>query len=85
MGPGRDRTRTPGSAVRQASVARHVTDCATRPGLHCLPKILFTGIQNEKGWVHCVYNILKSLYHFFKNGVNSDQLSLDENCFEKRV
>ena len=31
-----DRTRieiaTPGSAVRHASVARHVTDCATRPG-----------------------------------------------------
>ena len=26
MGPG------PGSAVRHASVARHVTDCATRPG-----------------------------------------------------
>ena len=24
---------TPGSAVRLASVARHVTDCATRPGL----------------------------------------------------
>ena len=24
---------TPGSAVRQASVARHVTDCATRPGI----------------------------------------------------
>ena len=24
---------TPGSAVRHASVARHVTDCATRPGL----------------------------------------------------
>ena len=23
---------TPGSAVRHASVARHVTDCATRPG-----------------------------------------------------
>ena len=32
MGPGRDRTPTPGSAVRLASVARHVTDCATRPG-----------------------------------------------------
>ena len=34
MGP--DRTgielATPGSAVRHASVARHVTDCATRPG-----------------------------------------------------
>ena len=24
---------TPGSAVRQASVARHVTDCATQPGM----------------------------------------------------
>ena len=24
---------TPGSAVRHASVARHVTDCATRPGI----------------------------------------------------
>ena len=24
---------TPGSAVRHASVARHVTDCATRPGM----------------------------------------------------
>ena len=25
---------TPGSAVRHASVARHVTDCATRPGMN---------------------------------------------------
>ena len=25
---------TPGSAVRYASVARHVTDCATRPGVN---------------------------------------------------
>ena len=25
---------TPGSAVRHASVARHVTDCATRPGIN---------------------------------------------------
>ena len=24
---------TPGSAVRHASVARHITDCATRPGI----------------------------------------------------
>ena len=31
MGPGRDRTPTPGSAVSFASVTRHVTDCATRP------------------------------------------------------
>ena len=25
---------TPGSAVRPASVTRHVTDCATRPGIN---------------------------------------------------
>ena len=31
MGPGRDLTRDPGSAVRLASVARHVTDCAMQP------------------------------------------------------
>ena len=31
MGPGWDRTRHPGSAVRLASVASHVTNCATRP------------------------------------------------------
>ena len=37
MGPSRDRTgielATPGSAVRLISVGRHVTDCATRPGI----------------------------------------------------
>ena len=33
MGPDQDQTRDPGSAVRHASVARHVTDCATRPDL----------------------------------------------------
>ena len=32
MGLGQDRIRNPGSAVRLTSVARHVTDCATRPG-----------------------------------------------------
>ena len=32
MEPGRDRTMPSGSAVRHASVARHVTDCATQPG-----------------------------------------------------
>ena len=31
MGPGQDRTQDQGSAVRLASVARHVTDCA----MHC--------------------------------------------------
>ena len=33
MGPGRNRTATPESAVRHASVVRHVTDCAMRPGI----------------------------------------------------
>ena len=32
MGPAGIELATPGSAVRLASVARHVTDCATRPG-----------------------------------------------------
>ena len=53
---------TPGSAVRHASVARHVTDCATWPGLdemlhyaafhlglHCLYKFSFRGFPNTKG------------------------------------
>ena len=30
---------TPGSAVRLASVARHVNDCATRPGNFSVGKI----------------------------------------------
>ena len=33
MGLGRDWTRDPGSAVRLESVARNITDCATRPGI----------------------------------------------------
>ena len=32
MGPCRDELATPGSAVRRASVARHITDYAMRPG-----------------------------------------------------
>ena len=37
---------TPGSAVRHASVARHVTDCATRPGILSLDR----DIHIEIGW-----------------------------------
>ena len=33
IGPGQDHLVTPGSAVSDASAARHVTDCATRPGM----------------------------------------------------
>ena len=33
MGPGGIELATPGSAVRLASVARNVTDCAMRPGV----------------------------------------------------
>ena len=32
MGPGQDRTRDPGSAVRYTFVARHIIDCARQPG-----------------------------------------------------
>ena len=31
---------TPGSEVRLASVARHITDCAMRPGEICLFNVL---------------------------------------------
>ena len=37
---------TPGSAVRLASVARHVTDCATRPGI-ILFRDLFSKIKGS--------------------------------------
>ena len=54
MGPGRagiDLT-TPGSAVRLASVARHVTDCATglgpRPVWLTLKKTSQTGLTHMK-------------------------------------
>ena len=46
MGPGLDRTCDPGSAVRHASVARHVTDCATRPGK--LSGVVFIMLINVK-------------------------------------
>ena len=39
---------TPGSAVRLASVARHVTDCATRSGISLLIKGSEVFINNEK-------------------------------------
>ena len=61
MGPGRDRTPNPGSAVRHSSVARHVTYCATRPGtllillkkkalltLHVMPEMHYFTSENPK-------------------------------------
>ena len=39
MGPGPDQLATPGIAVRHASVARHVTDCATWPGMNVVVNI----------------------------------------------
>ena len=41
---------TPGSAVRLASVARHVTDCATRPGNVCRNK----WFESKLIWVQTV-------------------------------
>ena len=46
MGPGWIELTTPGSAVRLASVARHVTDCATRPG-RLLPALKNTSDRLE--------------------------------------
>ena len=40
---------TPGSAVRHASVARHVTDSATRPGR---PEVVDIGVNNMKQKYH---------------------------------
>ena len=45
IGPGRDRTPDPGSAARLASVARHVTDGATRPGI--IKLWLYTNVHGE--------------------------------------
>ena len=44
MGLGQDRTATPGSAVGLASVARHVTDCASSP-VSSLHEFLFEYIN----------------------------------------
>ena len=40
---------TPGSAVRLASVARHVTDCATRPGT-----MMAIHLHAYRGLIQCV-------------------------------
>ena len=46
---------TPGSAVRHASVARHVTDCATRPGSFVIMRCVIKGM-------HCTYYICAIYY-----------------------
>ena len=59
MGP--DRTgielATPGYAVRHASVARHVTDCATRPDCNLIvngfSKVNKTDFESVKVKVNC--------------------------------
>ena len=49
MGPDQDRTRDPGSAVRHASVARHVTLCyAARNSSFEHPKQLMDKKNNHK-------------------------------------
>ena len=58
MGPDRLELATPGSAVRHASVARHVTDCATRPGIDTISMglsiVYFKGSQVEFSNVSCI-------------------------------
>ena len=42
---------TPGSAVRLSSVARHVTDCATRPGKKGGGLTFFVFVFLVGGWI----------------------------------
>ena len=65
---------TPGSAVRLASVARHVTDYATRPDInkkHDMSK----GIRINKSTVHITFS---NVHTIFENSVNQDQLASSE-------
>ena len=75
---------TPGSAVRNVSVARHVTDCATRPGdMHICVKqkqdqtLLWT-------WVAGAYGCVNSLYAKFKfTGMKSDYTKLHNVIYSR--
>ena len=54
---------TPGSAVRHASVARHVTDCATRPGRNqmCEAQTTTPTPMPMESWSLCVDQALQAI------------------------
>ena len=49
---------TPGSAVRLASVARHVTDCATRTSVHTCKFLIIIFVRMYSG--HYYINTVKA-------------------------
>ena len=76
---------TPGSAVRLASVARHVTDCATRPGYRQIWHLFFTfppkDSSNSKYSKTCVKRPLsKSQKLFFKTNYRLMQVKSIAEC-----
>ena len=52
---------TPGSAVRQVSALRHVTDCATRPSWIGIYRTYTVFINLSISFHFCV--VLRDLYH----------------------
>ena len=64
---------TPGSAIRNASVARHVTDCTTRPGIFCYFPMEYPGsglvLSYLITFMPCMHNDLENSTH--DNSLNS--------------
>ena len=67
---------TPGSAVRHASVARHVTDCVHRPGKCCISmsqidfgdeKIFFSETTRPRAMIFGMLHHLVDLYQVCSN------------------
>ena len=68
---------TPGSAVRHASVARHVTDCATRPSL------CFTLVwpADKHGFDWPTGTVILKIPHWFGCLLSADRLTEDRLHF----
>ena len=73
MGPGWGQLATRGSAVRHASVARHITDCAMRPGIFSSCRI---GAQRRLRRAYACAQSRQNLCcsHTQKNNVDEDTI-----------
>ena len=95
MGPAGIELTTPGSAVRLASVARHVTHCATRPGdFPCLAdelakpcqdmNIKVTAFTESKKFYYKCSKISKTFLflsaHLFASAVSSTKQRINSVC-----
>ena len=86
---------TPGCAVRHASVARHVTDCATRPGKGIINPIQKSNTVDMKD--HLSYRgitLSNSMYKLYRSVINdslskwvedSDMLADKQNRFRNKT